>query len=844
MKKIKFNEHWKVSKVSETPLMAAVSQNEVVEEFITLPHDGMIFEKRTRDTKNKHQTGFYPGNLYTYTKQFVVPEDWRNKKITFEFEGVYQHSKVYINGDYAGGCANGYTNFYVAADDFIKYGERNEIRVVADNSDEENSRWYSGSGIYRDVYLYIGNPVHFEIDNIRLSTPEVDREVATVQVDTRIANQGFEKKEVQLITKIFDDKQHLVTQDCRKITLFGQQTEQVRQRIFVSQPRLWNVDTPYLYTCQLTIQEEETILDESTEMFGIRELTLDATRGLRINGQEVKLRGACIHHDNGIIGAATFERAEERRCQQLKEAGFNAIRSSHHPISKAMLKACDRNGMLVIDELADSWTRPKNNHDYSREFIDHWEYDLTQMIAKDFNHPSVIMYIAGNEIQEAGTAKGAQLNRIITDKIHELDDTRYVSSAINGLLASMEKMGELMSAITGMSMEELAQAQQDVLSEEDSDAGSDEVNGMANVLKGPLADAMATNPIMNTLLAEFADGVDVVGYNYLTARHSIEKELNPNRIVLGTETFPADIYRLWQIVKENTNVLGDMTWTGYDYLGEAGAGVFYYDGRQGFMENWPISVAYLGDIDLIGNRRTISYYREIVYGLRKEPYIAVERLNHYGQAPSTSAWIWKDELSSWTWSGYEGKPAVVNVYSMYSEIELFLNGISLGRRTLTDADEYCGRFEIDYQPGVLEAINYQDGEIVGRHQLRTAEPTVTIHAEVDRPVIAAGADDLAYINLTLMDPRGNENLQEQREVIIAVDGPGEVIGFGSANPATDNYYQNDQWKTFDGKLLAVIQSKSEPGEVTVSFRFSDQDDWETTCQIQTVLNTDDKQRLE
>src|SRR5690625_4546791 len=827
----KWNNLWKVTKSSGSPLVASVSKSEEEGKYIRLPHDAMIYETRTSKTKNKHQTGFYPGDIYTYTKKFEAPEEWRNKVVTFEFEGVYMNSKVYINGDYAGGHPYGYTNYYVSANDFLNYGEMNEIKVVANNSAEENSRWYSGSGIYRDVNIIIGDLTHIQLDSTKITTPEVDSSIAVVQIDSVIENNHHLKRNLKLKTTILDKENNIVANDHRKITAFGSGSFSIHQRITLENPQLWDCDTPNLYVCRMELLEDGIKIDEEIHQFGVRTLKLDAKRGLLINDKEVKLRGSCIHHDNGIIGATTLERAEERRCEQLKEAGFNAIRSSHHPLSKAMLRACDRIGMLVIDELADGWTRPKNNNDYTQAFIDHWQKDLEQMIAKDFNHPSVIMYIAGNEIQEAGSAKGAELNRILTEKIHKLDSTRYVSSAVSGLLASMDHMGEIISSITGMSMEKMGEETKTEPSEE-PEVGSDAVNSLANVLKGPLADAMATHPIMNELLDEFVDGVDVAGYNYLTARHEIEHNLNPNRVVLGTETFPSDIVRLWKIVEDNPNVIGDMTWTGYDYLGEAGAGVFYYDGRQGFMENWPISIAYLGDIDIIGNRRTISYFREIVYGLRNEPYIAVERLNRYGEAPSESAWIWKDELSSWTWNGYENKPAIVNVYSLYDEVEFFINGRSLGKKKAGRENGFNATYELLYEPGRLEAINYQNGKVVGKHMLQTAEDNVSLKVDVDRKILQANGEDLSYITISLVDDEGNENLHIKKNVTAVVEGKGALLGFGSADPETENSYQSDTWQTYDGKLLAVIRSTDEPGDITVTF--TPEDGEESSVVIKTV----------
>ncbi len=823
----KFNDRWKVSKAGESPLMSAVNGQEEAEHFIHLPHDAMIRERRTKETKNKQQTGFYPGGSYTYTKKFDVPKEWEERTVLIEFEGVYRNALVYINGDYAGGHPYGYTNFYVSADDFLRYGQTNEIKVIANNSAEEDSRWYSGSGIYRDVSLLVGKRIHIKEDGVRIWTAETDDDGAVMQVETQIRNQTCGKKELLLITEILDEEGEVAGRDEIPITIYGQKEETCTQRIFIRKPKYWSCENPCLYTVNVRIakkkaeEQKETVWDEAREQFGIRTLSLNSYTGLKINGQPIKLRGACIHHDNGIIGACTLKRAEERRIQQLKNAGFNCVRSAHHPMSKAMLEACDKEGMLVLDELADCWTRPKNNNDYSQIFQSSWEFDVEQMIAKDFNHPSVIMYIPGNEIQEAGTGKGCELNRKIVNKIRSLDSTRYTCSAINGLLAGMDRMGEIMCQITGMTPEQMMEMQANAAAQESSDAGSDAVNNAASLLLGPLADAFACSPIMTEILNEFASVTDVAGYNYLTARHEMEHEMNPNRTILGTETFPADIVRLWKIAEENTHVIGDMTWTGYDYLGEAGAGIFYYDGRMGFGENWPSSIAYLGDIDIIGYRRPMSYFREIVYGIRKDPYIAVERLNRYGQKATQSAWIWKDEIASWTWNGYEGKPAVINVYAGSEEVELFLNGKSLGKKPSGKDHGFMASFETEYQPGRLEAAAYEQGERVGKWELCTAEGIVELCVETDRTVLKADGEDLAYITLSLRDKDGHLNMQAVKEVHIDVEGAGTLQGFGSADPETENHYDEITWKTYEGYLLAVIRAGENAGEIKVRFTAED-----------------------
>lgn len=814
MRQETWNRDWKVSSPNDNPLMASVQGKHAVDTTITLPHDAMILEQRTQDTKNQHQTGFYPGGLYFYDKSFFVPEDWADKTAVLEFEGVYKDARVYINGDYAGGFPGGYSNFFVEMNDFLRYGQDNNIHVIANNSMEQNSRWFSGSGIYRNVNLYLGGECHLTPDGLRITTPEISSAAAIAAVELHLKNEGSRSHSLRIHTVILDECGKAAASESTPVTLFRGEQTICRQRICVRTPLLWDLEHPYLYTCQVTIMENGEVLDTAESSFGVRRIGVNPVEGFTLNGKTVKLRGACIHHDNGIIGACTLERAEERRVELMKCAGFNCLRSAHNPISRAMLDACDKHGMLVLDELSDAWTRSKNHNDNANDLPTRWEDAVTRMVAKDYNHPSVVMYLTGNEIQEAGTAKGAQMNRAMAELMHTLDPNRYTICAINGLLAIMDRIGEVFEAVTGKSMTDLMQ---ELEQNGSSNAGSDAVNSMLGALNGPMQDAMSTSQILTDILEEFTDATDLAGYNYLTARHALEAEINPNRVVLGTETLPSDIARLWKIVENNPHVIGDMTWTGWDYLGEAGIGNFFYDGRFGFLPNWPCSVAYCGDFDITGLRRSISYYRETVYGLRKAPYIAVERLTRYGLTPMKTGWSWTDSIHSWTWPGYEGKNANIEVYSSADEVELLLNGSSLGRKQVGTEAACLARFTCTYEAGTLEAVAYIAGEESGRDVLYTAEEQVTLDVRCDRTVLNADGADLAYLTVGWKDTKGRENLNAKKAVTVHVDGAGQLQGFGSGDPDTPYRYQDTCQETYDGRLVAAIRAGHEPGVIRVSF---------------------------
>lgn len=771
---------------------------------VAIPHDGMIHETRTPDTPNQSQTGFCPGKQYVYIKKIQAPEEWKNSTVILEFEGVYQTAMVYLNGHLCAHNLHGYSNFYVVLDPHLKYGEENEIKVIADNSAMSNSRWYSGSGIYRDVRLLQGEKIHVPADGVKIRTISASKELAALEVKIQLRNLEYSKSVVHVTAEISRNGE-VAGRERTKITMFQNAMETIYQNIYIANPALWDCDSPELYDVTVSVECDGEILDVTEDRIGIRTMSLDPVHGLMINGRSVKLRGACIHHDNGIIGAATFERAEERRICQLKEAGFNSIRSCHHPASKAMLNACDKYGVLVMDELSDVWTYHKNPHDFALHFTDCWEKEVERMVDKDYNHPSVIMYSAGNEIPEIGLDSGARMKRQICNLFHRLDASRYTTDGMNGSMSITYGCGMdmLMKDIFSDSLEELE--------------GANALNAMMSLNKGEKADEFARHPYVTEALEESSESADIIGLNYLTGRYLMEKELHPNKTLVGAETYPADIVRLWGLVKRNPYILGDFTWAGYDYLGEAGCGIFHYDDKMNFGNYYPERAAYIGDLDLIGYRRPISYFREIVYGLRREPYIAVERVDKYGLECSKTEWMFKDNLASWTWPGCEGRPAKVDVYCNSEEVELFLNGKSFGRKPAGEENNFTAAYELDYEPGILSAISYSGGKETGSFTLETSGNNLRIKAKADRTVLAADGEDLSFITVRLEDENGIENLFETRKIRINIEGDATLQGFGNADPQSTGSYDDKEWETYDGYVMAVIRAGKRPGRINVVF---------------------------
>lgn len=781
-----FNNGWEMV-ASTGNLLGALMGAPEERHAVTLPYDSLLEQQRTPQAPA--QAGYYPATTCTLVKRFDAPAEWEDKTVILEFEGVYTNSMVYLNGDYAGGCPHGYTNFYIEAGPFLKYGAANELKVLCKTC--EDTRWYSGVGIYRGVKILVSELVHIVPDSYRVAAPEVDEDGATVEVSFAVENRGHKTVATSVTTVLTDAEGRQVGRRESTLTAFAGAPQTVRQRIYVENAKRWDIDAPYLYTASTRLESGGTALDEERTPFGIRTLALDPVHGLRINGKTVKLRGACVHHDNGILGAAAVERAEERRVQLLKEAGFNAVRSAHNPISKAFLDACDRVGMVVMDEVSDMWTRGKNPYDFAAAFPYYWETVCERIVAKDYNHPSVVLYSIGNEIPETGTPHGAAIGRKLAEKIRSLDESRYVMNSINTMLAVMDKMKDLLGGKMG-----------------------GEINETMNNA-GDMMAQLNDSELVTAATKESYDCLDACGYNYATSRYALDKRLFPNRVLVGSETKPAQIAENWAEITKYPHAIGDFTWTGWDYLGESGIGKIEYaeDGATpGFMGEYPWFIGYCGDLDITGLRRPISYYREIVFGLRQEPYIAVEYPKHYGKTPIMGMWSFVDAIGSWSWKGYEGKPVRVHVFGCGDSFALLCNGREVGGGALK---EFRGAADIVYEPGELTAVVYKDGAEASRTVLRSAQGPVHLELKADRGVIRANDTDLCYVDITLRGENGVVDNMADRRVTAAVTGAGRLAGLGTGNPTSEENFLAGAYTTFDGRALAVVRPTG-CGEITLT----------------------------
>ncbi|MCM1368722.1 MAG: glycoside hydrolase family 2, partial [Roseburia sp.] len=539
---------------------------------VTLPHDAMIGEKRSYKSNGGTNTGWYEDYDYEYVKIFDVPKEYADKIITLEFEGVYHNAEVYINGKKAAERHYGYTNFYVPANEFLLFGASNEIRVVAHNADQPNSRWYSGAGIYRPVAMWVADKKHIAFNGVKIKTTGIDP--ATVQVNVSTSEPGEVAVAISRNGKIIGNDVKVTDNDRVAVFVFE-----------VQNAELWSPDNPALCECTVIFGG-----DECKQHFGIRTLRVTPAEGFVLNGERLIIRGACIHSDNGILGARSYPEAEERKVRLLKEYGYNAIRSAHNPAAKSLLDACDRLGMLVMDEYCDMWYIHKNKYDYASYLENEYEQDITDMIEKDYNHPSVIMYSLGNEVAETGEKRGIELFKNMKAVCTRLDPERPVTTGVNIFFNYLYALG------FGQYSDKKAEKNPN------KKVGSEFFNNLAGLFGDKFMKTMAKLPGCDRKTRDCYAVMDVAGYNYGIKRYKHDIKKYPERIILGSETFCSDAYAFWEFAKENPALIGDFVWAGMDYLGEVGVGSWEYrEYAPEFTHGVGWVTAGSGRIDLLGN---------------------------------------------------------------------------------------------------------------------------------------------------------------------------------------------------------------------------------------------------
>lgn len=746
---------------------------------VTLPHDAMLAEPRTALSAGGTNTGWYEGYDYEYRRTLTVPENELADTHILEFEGVYHNAEVWLNGQKAAFRPYGYTNFYVDCAPYLHAGE-NELRVIARNADQPNSRWYSGAGIYRPVQLWTAMGAHIALNGVKIRTLSLDPAVVEVRVKTTAPG----------TVRLTVDDLPAVQQESDGEAVFT---------LTLDNARLWTPETPNLYTCRVSFAD-----DEVTETFGVRKVEW-GTDGFLLNGKRYIIQGACIHHDNGLLGAVCDPDAVARKVRLLKENGYNAIRSAHNPCSKALLAECDRQGMLVMDEYIDHWYIHKTEHDYVDYFNEWWHQDLTDMVEKDYNHPCVVLYSTGNEVSETAQKRGIALTKEMTDFLHGLDDSRPVTCGVNIFFNFLSSIGfGVYSDEKAKKEAERAEKakQRGEKAAKKKAVGSQFFNNLAGLLGDEFMKRGATLHGCDVKTRDAFANMDIAGYNYGIYRYKHDLKKYPQRLILGSETFCNDAYKFRELAKQEPRLVGDFVWAGMDYLGEVMVGSWEYadyaetfDGGPGWVS------AGSGRIDLTGKPLGEALYTRVALEADNGPYIAVCPVNHTGDRHSPSAWKMTNAMPSWSWTGCEGRKANVEVYARAARVELVLNGHTVGSKTLKK--DCLARFSIPYESGTLEAVSYDaaDHEI-GRCKLQSAGGTTRLTLDAEEPTVKPG--HLCYIRLRYTDENGITKPLARGSIQVQVRG-GTLVGLGSACPFNKHSYLDSETDTYYGEALAIVR---------------------------------------
>lgn len=759
---------------------------------VDLPHDYSIMNLPGEDNPDKigpfskktpgngNSTGHVTGGTGWYRKIFTLDKADEGKTVILNFDGIYMESEVWVNGKKAGIHKNGYTPFWFDITSLLNTeGKTNVIAVKVDNIGR-NSRWYSGSGIYRNVHLTLTKPVHVATWGVFVTTPEIKQNSAVVKLAVIAKNENEKEVKAKITINLKDKDGRLAGTEIEKYVIEGKSEKIAHQLIDVKNPLLWSTESPNLYTADIIIEVNNKISDNYIQYFGIRSLDFSAEKGFLLNGKQIKVKGGCLHHDNGFLGSAAIDRAEIRKVEIMKSNGYNAIRCAHNPPSEVFLNACDSLGMLVIDEFTDMWENFKNPQDYSRFFREYWKVDLTDMILRDRNHPGIIMWSIGNEIYEENDSTRLRIGKQLSDLVRKMDNARPVTQAITGFFYP---------------------------------DGWDSTEGAFALL-------------------------DVCGYNYQVKKYESDHLKYPKRIMFASESYPVDAYDYWKPVEKYPYVLGDFVWTAMDYVGEVSIGstsivptvqkktaqipegfkfpkgfnIFDYVNRM--PSTWPYFISWCGDIDITGEKKPQSFYRDVLWDKSKIE-INVHAPIPAGYAENISLWGWPDEVPVWNWKGSEGKPLQVRVFTKASHIRLELNGKMVGEKDLLTGDKYIAVFDVPYEPGELKAIASDNAKEAAIKVLRTAGTPYAINLVADRNKIKADRNDLSFIKIEVVDAHGQLVPQDSIKISLTVSGSGELAASGNANPKDMASVNNSVMKTFKGKSQAIIRPFARKGTITL-----------------------------
>jgi len=739
---------------------------------VHLPHDWSIIDYEVQDSL--HQGPFYknlPGGSDVgylrdgtawYRKEYTTPAKLGDKRVIIDFDGVQSQMELWVNGEKIGEHVYGYTPFQFDITSALHVAGEGNVIAVKTMNPGENSRWFAGAGIYREVKLSVLKPVSIAPWGVFISTPKVSDEKAVVLLEVAVSNQAGEAADIMCELSILSPTNDIIELQSPEVVAESNSSVILNASCDIENPALWSPEDAQLYKAEVVLLANGEEVDRYQLKFGIRSIEYSVEDGFLLNGKEILMKGACMHHANGLLGAAAFRDAEYRRVKVMKENGYNAIRTSHNPPSEHFLDACDELGILVIDESFDHWVQPKRPNDYSNYFEEWHILDVQAMVYRDRNHPSVVMWSFGNEVKERADPEGIEIGKTLKALIKEVDDTRPVTQAVCFFWDNPGK-------------------------EWDYSAGAFSM-------------------------------LDIGGYNYQFLEYESDHQLYPERIMYGSETFPIVAWENWEMVKRHKYVVGDFVWTGMDYIGESGIGhnrvVDENSTMRTFLREWPWYNAWCGDIDILGNQKPQSHYRDILWGESKLEIMAVRPVPA-GMKSLVSMWGWHDELNSWNWEGSEGKPIKVKVYTSYPEVKLELNGETIGTKALDSTDRYIAEFELSYATGELKATAIQGGNEMETKALLTTGNASQLLLEAEKDHITANRNSLVYINVNSLDDEGLTVLNHESDLKVEITGPATLQAAGNASPEHQGSFTDETFQLFRGKGMVILRSTGEPGEIVV-----------------------------
>ena len=736
---------------------------------LDLPHDWSIEGNFNKSFASS--TGFLPGGIGWYRKSFLIPANEKNRKVFVSFDGIYNNSEVWINGHYLGKRPNGYISFQYDITSYIKPGEENLIAVKADHSKYGDSRWYTGSGIYRDVKLIFVSPVHINHWGVSTVAKNVSVEKASLSIEVSISNESGKISDVTVSNYLLSSGD-TVKKSSQKISMPGSSSKLVSQNMDIYGPKLWDTDNPNLYSL-ITVVSGVDVLDSQETPVGFRSIRFDADKGFYLNGKNLKLKGVCMHHEAGTLGSAFPRQVIERRLDILKEAGCNAIRTSHNPFSSDFLELCDEKGFLVIGEAFDEWELPKKKwiegwnvgtpgkDGYSVNFKDWAVIDLKDMILRDRNHPSIIMWSIGNEIDYP--------NDPYTHPVLNTEANPQSWAKYDEKLPNANRLGEIAKELVGV-VKKL-------------DTTRPVTAGLASVL---MSDETG-----------YADALDVTGYNYQEFRYAADHKKYPKRIIYGSENGMS--LGAWEAVAANDYVIGQFLWTGFEYMGEAG--------------QFPSRHSTSGIIDLAGNKKPEFYFRQSLWS--DKPMIFIGTTDHLDENGTADLWAHKMVDPLWNWK--PGQKVTVNVFTNCEEAELFLNNRSLGVKKMADFKNRTITWEVPFEAGKLSAVARISDKDKATCQLNTTGSAVRIAAKCDVNQLKGDRQDMANVFVTLCDEAGNTVYSADNEITCEITGPVRILGMEDSNPKNIEYYKDNKQHAFHGKLLVYLQSLDKPGKTVIKF---------------------------